>query len=153
MKHDHTPSLIFPALGSFYNFGKCATWPIFRIVVGLNLVPHGWGKIFDDGRMEKFAGYLGNDLGFMMPHLFAWTAALTEVVGGILIAIGLLTRPATAAAVILMAVILFGVHLDNGFFNDAHGFEYPALWLVSLLLVFFHGGKVCAIDRWIGREI
>lgn len=152
MKNDNETSLIFPPLGRIYCWGSCAIWPIFRIIVGLNLVPHGWGKIFTEGKMEGFTAYLGNDLGFMMPHILAWSAALTELVGGILIALGLLTRPATAAAIILMGVILFCVHLENGFFNNAHGFEYPALWLASLLLVFFYGGKHCSADRMIGRE-
>lgn len=64
---------------------------LLRLVGGLSLaLAHGMGKV------PPSAGFLANveRLGFPLPALFAWAAGLAEFGGGLLLAIGLLTRPA-----------------------------------------------------------
>ena len=71
---------------------------------------HGWGKIAGliDGT-SKFPSGL-TEMGFPMPVVFAWIAALTEVVGGLLIATGLFTRVAALFAGFTMFVAAFVAH-------------------------------------------
>ncbi len=76
----------------------------------------------------------------------------TEFFGGLLLAIGLLTRPAAVGVVIVMAVAVFAVHLPNGFFWGAGGYEYPLLWGLLALAIAFRGGAEMSLDRMIGRE-
>ncbi|HET7747309.1 MAG TPA: DoxX family protein [Vicinamibacteria bacterium] len=80
-------------------------------VAGLGLLLlHGIGKM--KGLLagtSQFPASVAN-LGFPLPTVFAWAAALTEVVGGTLIAIGLFTRVAAAFAAFTMAVAAFGRH-------------------------------------------
>ena len=72
--------------------------------------------------------------------------------GGILLTIGLLTRPAAAAVFVIMMVAVFKVHLGNGFFWLKAGYEYPLLWgVVALGLVFGGSGKL-SVDDKLGKE-
>src|SRR5690625_3369809 len=76
---------------------------ILRVGLGLTLAfAHGWGKI---PPADGFVGMVGG-LGFPAPTLFAWLAGLAEFAGGLLLAIGLLTR---SAAIFVTAHFLFVV--------------------------------------------
>ena len=52
-----------------------------------------------------------------------------------------------------MAVSVFAVHLGNGFFWTNGGYEYPLLWGLIALAIFFRGGGELSLDRKIGREL
>jgi putative oxidoreductase len=81
-----------------------------RIVAGLLLAfLHGLGKV---PPQEGFVGWIGS-LGFPAPMLFAWLAALAEFGGGILIALGLLTRPAALLVVIHFMIVVFVAHAGD----------------------------------------
>lgn len=142
-----------PALGRLYVGLADFAWLLLRLVVGLNLVPHGMQKAFGafGGRgMDAFAESLAK-MGYPAPTLFAWLVMLTELVGGILIALGLLTRPAALALLGFMAVAVM-THFARGFFWTAGGFEYPLMWGVAALFFLIRGGGPYSVDRAIGRE-
>lgn len=128
--------------------------PLVRVTAGLLLVPHGAQKLFGafggygiDATGQFFAAKLG------LPASFALLAGLIEFVGGILLAIGLLTRPVAALVFGVMAVAVLFVHLPAGFFWTAGGFEYPLMWgLVALAFVIRGGGRY-SVDALLGREI
>lgn len=85
-------------------------WALIRVVAGLSLAyGHGLPKL--QRGVEGFATTVAN-LGFPAPHFFAWCATLTELVGGVLIAIGLFTRPMGALAAFTMAVALYQHRAD-----------------------------------------
>lgn len=140
-----------PVLACVYDLGSRISDVALRIVAGGNLIPHGLGKITGEHGVVGFSQFI-SQLGFPFPLFFAWTASLTELVGGIFIMLGLLTRPAAFAAIILMSVILFGVHLGNGFFNQAHGFEYPLMWLIVLIAVFCRGSGPYSLDALLFKK-
>jgi putative oxidoreductase len=77
---------------------------------------------------------------------------ITEFFGGLCLVLGFLTRPAAAAATILLTVAAVKVHLPNGFFWSNGGWEYPVLWALMALAVFFRGGGEFSLDARIGRE-
>ncbi len=83
---------------------------------------------------------------------FAYLLGVTEFFGGLVVAIGLLTRPAAIGIVIIMAVTITEVHLKNGFFWFNSGYEYPLLWGIVALAIVFRGGGALSVDRKIGRE-
>jgi putative oxidoreductase len=71
---------------------------------------HGWGKFLGlAGGNTRFVDGV-TQLGFPFPLVFAWAAALSEVLGGLLVGLGLFTRWAAAACAFTMAVAGFLQH-------------------------------------------
>jgi putative oxidoreductase len=121
-----------------------------RLVLGVILVTHGYGKIIPKGALYGFTQFVGH-LG--MPPWLGYVAAFTEFFGGMLLILGLLTRIAALGAAIDMGVAVVRVHLHNGLtgHNGQGGFEFPlALFALSLILV-FAGAGLLSIDQAIGR--
>lgn len=87
-------------------------WALVRFTFGVLLaLLHGAAKIFTPGMMDKFAQGVGA-MGFPQPTFFAWAAALAEFAGGLLVAVGLFTRPAAAFAGFTMLVALYRHRVD-----------------------------------------
>jgi putative oxidoreductase len=144
------PKLLIPTLSGLYCCGREAAYPLLRIVAGGFLTPHGWGKL--SGGLDGTAQFFAN-MGLEPAYLLATIAGAQEFVGGICIALGLLTRFWAAGRVILMAVAVLAVHLPNGFMVTNGGYEYALLWMVVLIYVLFRGAGRVSIDRLVGREL
>lgn len=118
---------------------------ILRLGVGLSLAfAHGLGKIppsagFTDGVAA---------LGFPLPVYFAWAAGLSEFVGGLLLALGLLTRPAAVFVACTMATAFFVRHADDPFADAEKAF----LYLFAALALMVAGAGRYAADRFLRRE-
>lgn len=81
-----------------------------RVIAGLLMASlHGLGKVPPG---EKLIGGV-EALGFPVPVLFAWAAGLAELVGGIFLAVGFMTRPAAFFLAFTMLVAAFGRHLAD----------------------------------------
>jgi putative oxidoreductase len=80
-------------------------------LAGLYLaIGHGWGKVLGLASGEsRFIEGVAN-MGFPVPIVFAWAAALSELVGGTAMALGLFTRWAAAFAAATMFVAAFVRH-------------------------------------------
>ncbi len=155
MTDDSTKArLIVPALGPLY--ANLARWsyPLIRAATGLILMPHGAQKLFGwfggDG-LEGTGGFFAQNLGLEPGVLWAALVGGIEFFGGLFLALGFLTRPAALGVTILM-VVVFAVHLPNGFFSYENGYEYPLLWGLVALAIAFKGGGEMSLDRAIGRE-
>ena len=72
---------------------------------------HGYGKVVSlaAGEGDGFIAGVAS-LGFPLPALFAWSAALAEFLGGLCVALGLGTRVAAASAAFTMLVAAFLRH-------------------------------------------
>ena len=86
---------------------------LIRVTVGLIIAYHGYPKLANG--VAGLANSIIPKMGFPAPLLWAYLVMLTEVVGGLLLAFGLLTRIAAAALVIEFAVIVTQVKWANGF--------------------------------------
>jgi putative oxidoreductase len=74
-------------------------------------------------------------MGFRPPSLFAVLSVGAELVGGVCLALGLLTPLAAAILVAQSVVIILIVHAPKGFWNRNQGMEYPlALGLAAVAL-------------------
>ncbi|MGB8273757.1 MAG: DoxX family protein [Alphaproteobacteria bacterium] len=145
------PRLVFPFMAPVYCLGSCIAWPLVRFFAGINLVPHGYTKLFGGGMEQTIAHFAAGGL-HPAPFL-AYLVACTEFFGGLMIAFGLLTRFAAAAATIFLAVAIIHVHFANGFFAMGGGYEYPLLWGVVTFAIFLKGGGPFSIDARIGKEL
>jgi putative oxidoreductase len=125
------------------------SYPIVRITTGLLLVPHGAQKLFGWFGGHGLAGtgqFFADGLGLHPGILFAFLAGAVEFFGGLALALGLLTRPAALAVAVLLAVALT-VHIPNGFFWTAGGYEYPLMWGLLAVAIFLRGGGGFSLDR------
>ena len=150
-----TTRLIIPALAPLYGKLSGLSYPIIRFFTGLMAVPHGAQKLFGwfgGGGLQGTAEFFATGLGLEPGMFFAVLVGATEFFGGLLLALGFLTRPAAVAATILLAVAAFKVHLANGFFVMNGGYEYALLWGLITLAIAFRGGGALSVDRAIGRE-
>ncbi len=138
---------IIPALGGVYDKVSGLAEPLIRAAAGILLMPHGAQKLFGwfgGSGLDGTAGYFAANLGLEPGIFWATLVALTEFLGGLFLAIGLLTRP--------VAVAVFKVHLANGFFWGNGGYEYPLMWGLIALAFVFRGGGAISVDARIGRE-
>jgi putative oxidoreductase len=148
-----SPKLIVPPLAGFYAGVESLAWPLVRFVVGAWLMPHGAQKLFGlfGGSAAGTAQFFAK-IGIEPALAMAYVVGGIEFFGGLLIAIGLLTRPAAVAAAVMLAVAAFHVHLGNGFFWPKGGFEYPMMWMFLCIAIALRGGGALSVDRTLGRE-
>jgi putative oxidoreductase len=111
---------------------------IVRIVVGLLFIEHGSAKL----------------LGFPTPPSPApammtllWTQGVIELVGGLLIAIGLFTRPVAFILAGDMAVAYFMAHAPKSFWPLLNGGDAASLYCFIFLLFFVAGPGRWSVDR------
>lgn len=111
-----------------------------RVFAGLSLAfGHGLGKLpVSSGFVEG----VGN-LGFPIPIVFAWAAALSEFLGGLFLASGFYTRAATVFIGLTMATAGFIRHAQDPFGTKEKAF----LFLAVALLFFFSGPGRFSLDR------
>jgi putative oxidoreductase len=98
---------------------------VLRCAVGAVMLAHGINHIFGGGKIEGTAGWFAS-LGMKPGIVHAWMASVTEVVGGALLVLGLLTPFGGAAVIGTMTVALITNHRGNGFFifRPGEGWEY-----------------------------
>ena len=103
---------------------------LLRIFAGAALAfSHGIGKMPpSDGFIEGTA-----KLGFPLPGVFAWAAALSEFLGGAFLALGLFTRVSSFFIAFTMLVALLGVHRADPFQKQELAFMYFFIALAFML--------------------
>ncbi|WPC76804.1 DoxX family protein [Vibrio porteresiae] len=120
-----------------------------RIPVGIIYMAHGSQKLFgwNGGYGLQGTGQWMDSIGIHPGVLMAGLAGSGEFFGGLLLLVGLLTRPAAAVTAFTMLVAIFSVHISHGLFLSNGGYEYGlALFAASLSLLFSGQGKF-AIDN------
>lgn len=131
-----------------------STWstiPI-RLALAIILVAHGSQKVLGTFGGPGFKGWVSGTTPFSFmrpPWLWLAAAAFSELVGGILVGLGLLTRVAAFFICCTMLTAVVGIHWPN-FFSNNRGFEYPlALFAMSFALL-ISGGGMASVDRALG---
>lgn len=107
----------------FYErFAQPFGWAVFRIVIGGLLIVEGWPKIQNPMGQIGFVEALGIYPGWFFSPLLA----VMQVFGGLMIAIGLFTRPAALANAIMLAVTIWfhKTHPYGNAFLTPEGVEF-----------------------------
>jgi len=112
---------------------------ILRIVTALLFMEHGLMKLLHFPAAQPGAPDP------LPPMLVA--AALIEVVGGGLVALGLFTRAAAFVCSGEMAVAYFMAHAPQGFWPALNGGEAAVLYTFVFLYLAFAGGGAWSLDR------
>lgn len=119
---------------------------ILRLVLGIAFVAHGWQKY--SGGVENVVGFFGN-VGIPAAGFFAWVVTLVELLGGIALILGILTRYASALIAIVMVVAIWKVKLSRGYLG---GFELDLTFLGIALSLMLTGGGPLSVDRAVCGE-
>jgi len=121
---------------------------VLRLVLGLTMAAHGGQKLFGWFGGYGIAGTGGflEKLGFRPGKVHAGLAGAAEFVGGLLIALGLLTPVGAALVIAVMVTAIGSVHLPKGFFVTDGGFEYNLLIIASSVALVFAGPGAYSLD-------
>ena len=118
---------------------------ITRLFFGLSMAwAHGINKI---PASEQWIAKV-ESLGFIFPEVFAWSAGLSELIGGMLIAVGLLTRGAALSLFFTMCVAALIAHGGDPYSKMELGLCYG---VVSLMLVTLGPGRY-SLDQLISTR-
>ena len=103
---------------------------LLRVFSGVAMAfAHGINKIPPSAGFIEVTGKLG----FPFPAFFAWSAGITEFFGGILLALGLLTRPSALFLSITMFVAFFMRHAGDPFSQKEKAFLFLILFIFFLI--------------------
>lgn len=113
---------------------------VLRIMAGLAFMEHGLSKFFN----------------FPMPFPAPLNPMLTaagaiELIGGVLLVLGLFTRSTAFVASGMCAVGYFMAHFPKGFFPAVNGGETILLYCFIFLYLAAAGGGAWSVDRAMGK--
>lgn len=105
---------------------------LLRIMLGASFLIHG---------LSKFQGGVGNTAAWFdsigLPGGLAYVVAIIEVLGGILMILGIATRYVAIAFVAIMLGAIFSVKASNGFLGNDQGAGYELELVLAVMAVYF----------------
>lgn len=132
---------------------------LLRLALGVIMIAHGVRKVYPGPTegfqiiegVQKFSSFVAN-IGVPYPYPMAWAAVAAEVVGGLLVVVGIFTRLGAFSIAGVMFVGVSMVHWKNGFWIPQSaaqagpipvGYEYTLVLLAAALCLTFTGpGKI-----------
>jgi putative oxidoreductase len=132
---------------------------VLRLAAGLIFLPHGWSKVAGAGPAAFAADMAAN---YHIPAFLGYVAAYSELVGGVLLILGLLTRLDALLLAGTMFVAAFIVQLPDALYEvppgaiklfvALKGIELPlAMFAICLSLVLTGGGRF-SLDALLRRR-
>ncbi|MGA2774993.1 MAG: DoxX family protein [Candidatus Omnitrophota bacterium] len=131
---------------------------VLRLMLGIVFFAHG---------AQKALGWFGGG-GFFntmntftqqmhIPYIFALSAIAAEFLGSIALIIGFFTRIASLFIAVVMFVVIWMIHWQNGFFMNwygvqkGEGIEYHLLVIAICIALMIKGGGSFSIDKRISK--
>ena len=118
---------------------------ILRIVTGFLFAAHGWQK-FNEFTIAGTQAAFGQ-MGVPAANLVAPVVATLELVGGIALILGVLTRVFAALLAVNMLGALFLVHATAGIFAATGGYELVLILAAAALAVALVGAGKVSVDK------
>ena len=125
---------------------------IARVAIGLLMAAHGTQKLvgwFGGYGLNKTGEFFAQ-LGFQPGRAFAAAASLTEIAGGLLVALGFLGPIGPALMISVMIVAGITVHWGHGLLATNNGIELPLLYAAAALGLALTGFGQYSLDNWLG---
>jgi len=124
---------------------------LIRLVIGVLFVGHGAQKLFGwfGGYGLKGTGGWFESIGMKPGVTMALFAGLTELIGGILFALGLLTSLAGILIAGTMVMAIVKVHGPNGLWSTSNGYEYNLTLLAVAIGIALIGPGQYALDAFL----
>lgn len=133
---------IYPLTKNILSNGQSISLFFARITVAYGFYEPAMQKWSDLGSV---AGWF-ETMGIPFPTLNAYMAASTEILGVILLTLGLFTRLISIPLIIIMIVAIATVHLSHGFSAGDNGFEIPLYYMLFLALFASLGAGKLSLD-------
>lgn len=137
-------SFLFKGKPNYINFGLL----FYRIALGASMFYHGYLKWLSGSEGLYKVGAMLAPLGVSGGYeLLGTAAAIAEMLGGILIIIGLFTRIGALLLVGTLAVATI-LHINGNFF----GWDYPSQMAFGAIMLFFAGAGRYSFDAFIFKK-
>jgi putative oxidoreductase len=135
---------------------------LLRLIIGFGFMAHGWAKLSrGPAGFEK----LLVQTGIPLPHLMAWVAPLTELLGGLALFIGAFTAIIAIPLVFTMLMAMFTIQINYGFSSvktigltaqgplfGPPGYEINLLYIAGLISLILTGAGVFSVDGLIRKK-
>jgi putative oxidoreductase len=127
-----------------------STWTTvpLRLAMAVVFIAHGSGKVLGSFGGPGFKAFISEQTPFpFMRPAWLWlaAAALSELVGGVLLLLGFLTRIGAFLIACVMLTAIVGVH-SKAFFLPS-GMEYALTIFAVAIALLISGGGAASIDR------
>lgn len=134
---------IYPMTISILNHGQNFALLLTRLTIAYGFYEPAMKKWSD---ISSVADWFGS-LGIPFPLLNAYMAAATELLGVVLLTLGLFTRLISIPLIIVMIVAITTVHLAHGFSAGDNGFEIPLYYMLFLAIFASFGAGKFSLDH------
>jgi putative oxidoreductase len=128
---------------------------VLHVVVGLYFVGHGAQKLFGSfggHGLEGTAGFFDN-LGLRPGRLHATAAGFNEFVGGLLLALGLLTPLGALLIIATMVAAIWTVHAPKGPWVTDGGYELNVIYIAAAVALAGAGAGAWSLDNALGLDL
>jgi putative oxidoreductase len=123
------------------NFDFANGYVVLRIICGLFFIPHGVGKF--TARAASIGFFTA--AGFKPPALWAYSAMVIETLLGLMLILGLLTRPAAyLSALYLLIAAIANYKVSRKWLWHIGGSEWPVFWAICCAIVGYYGAAAGA---------
>ena len=128
---------------------------VLRVVVGAMFIGHGSQKLFGlfGGHGLSGTADFFDQIGLRPSRVHAVFAGVAETTGGLLLALGLLTPLATVLLTAVMTAAILTVHLRNGLWVTANGYEYNLVMIAAVFALAAVGAGDWSLDNALGLDV
>jgi putative oxidoreductase len=128
---------------------------LLRLTLGGVFLAHGAQKLFGLFGGPGLSGTISfmDKLGLQPAKWWAIAAALGEFVGGLLIALGLLTPVGAFLIAAVMLAAILKVHWAKGFWNSQGGYEYNFVLFIMSVVLGLVGAGTWSLDTLLSLHI
>jgi putative oxidoreductase len=122
---------------------------LIRLVVGISFIGHGAQKLFGwfGGYGVKGTGGWLESIGIKPGAQMAFLAGMSELLGGLLLVLGLLTPLAALLIAGTMLMAITKVHGPNGYWSTNNGYEYNLSLIAVVIGIALMGPGQYALDN------
>jgi uncharacterized membrane protein YphA (DoxX/SURF4 family) len=130
---------------NWFDSRRNQAYSLIRIYLGIALAVRGLIMLSDPSAITSLAG--AQQMYMVYSYVF-----MGHLIGGILLAIGFMTRLAAFFQIPILAGAVFTIHLRQGLMTVGQSLELSSLVLFLLVIYFLFGPGLYAIDTHIGAK-
>ncbi|PHS37557.1 MAG: DoxX family protein [Sulfurovum sp.] len=134
---------IYPITKNILSHGQSVSLLLARLAVAYGFYEPAMTKWSDISNVAQWFA----SMGIPFPTLNAYMVASTEILGVVLLTLGLFTRLISIPLIIIMIVAITTVHLGNGFSAGNNGFEIPLYYMLFLAIFASMGAGKLSLDH------